>query len=137
MIFFSSSLFFRSSSSCFLFNSISAFLKYSEKKFFFRQMKNVKFHTVYIATPLTYSLLSSSSCLRRCSSFSLLFLSFSISSWIFFSRSLSSSSCFFFCIEKSNCSERFTRPWYSVSISFQVIFTVAWWGGHGNHEGKT
>lgn len=78
------------------------------------------------SVPSAHSLLSSSSCLRRCSSASLLFLSFSISPSIFFSLSRSSSSCFFFCMEVRSCSERFTSPWYSVSISFQAMVSVAW-----------
>lgn len=83
---------------------------------------------------LAHSLLSSSSCLRRCSSASLLFLSFSISPSIFFSLSRSSSSCFFFCMEVRSCSERFTSPRYSVSISFQAMVSVAWSESRGGRD---
>lgn len=127
--FSSSALFFRSSSSCFLFNSISAFLKCRERKRF----SKAAFPSTSDGPPptmsFTYSRLSSCSCLRRCSTTSLFRLSFSISSSILFSLSCSSSSCFFFCMEESSCSERFTSPWYSVSISFHVMLSVAYnWG---------
>lgn len=138
--FSSSSRFFRSSSSCFRFTSISAFLKcYGGERLWHLMTWHLLTFSPLQITPLcpsprstTHILLSCSSCVRRCSSSSLLFFSFSISSSMCFSLSLSSSSCFFFCMDESSCSERFTSAWYSVSISFRVI-TVAWRSEEGSN----